>query len=146
MSEDVVDAMGPVDFLLVEFPGGRSTFDRDLAVELSRLCVEGLIRVLDLLVIQKGSDGSVEGFEVEDLDLDVVRVLDGDLADLLAAEDVVRLAAVMEPGSVAGVVVWENLWALPLTSATHRAGGRILAVGHIPLQDIADALDADGCG
>jgi hypothetical protein len=57
--------------------------------------------VLDLLVIQKGADGSVEGFEVEDLDMDVVRVLDGDLAELLAAEDVVRLAVTMEPGSVA---------------------------------------------
>jgi len=146
MSEGVVDAMGPVGYLVVEFPRGRSTFDREFAGELARLSLEGVIRVLDLLVIQKGADGAVQGFEAEDLDMDVVRALDGDLADLLAAEDVVRLAEVMEPRSVAGVVVWENLWALPLTSAARRAGGRLLADGHIPLQDIADALVADGVG
>jgi len=146
MSEGVVDAMGPVGYLVVEFPRGRSTFDREFAVELARLSLEGVIRVLDLLVIQKGADGVVQGFEVDDLDMDVVRALDGDLADLLAAEDVVRLAEVMEPRSVAGVVVWENLWALPLASTARRGGGRLLADGHIPLQDIADDLVADGVG
>ncbi len=140
---DAVDEMGPIDFLVVEFPRGRSTFDRELAAELSRLSFEGLIRVLDLLVIQKAADGSVEGFEVEDLELEDIRVLGADLADLLAGEDVTRLATALDPGSVAGVVVWENLWARPFASVARRCGGQLVAIGHIPLQDIADAFVAE---
>jgi hypothetical protein len=126
MRRAVVDAMGPIEFLVMEFPLGRSIFDREVVAELSRLSLEGQIRVLDLLVIQKGADGAVEGFEAEDLEVDHVRVLSGDLADVLAHEDVLRLGASLEPGSVAGVVVWEDLWAVPLSLVTHRSGGRLL--------------------
>lgn len=145
MSEAMVDIdeMGPVDYLMVEFPRGRSTFTGELAAELARLAHEGLIRVLDLLVIQKATDGSVEGFEVEDLDTDEIRSLEKDLAELLAAEDVDHLAAAMEPGSVAGVVVWENLWAAPFASAARRAGGQLIASGRIPIQAIAASLEMD---
>jgi hypothetical protein len=143
MSDAVVDEVGHIDFLVVEFPRGRSTFDPDFVAELSRLSFEGLIRVLDLLVIQKAADGSVEGFEVEDLELEDVRVLGADLADLLAGEDVPRLASALDPGSVAGVVVWENVWARVVASLTRRAGGQLVAIGHIPLEDIADAFVAE---
>ncbi len=146
MGGTVVDEMGPIEFLVMEFPRGRSTFGREVVAELSRLSLEGQIRVLDLLVIQKGADGAVEGFEVEDLEIDDVRVLSSDLADVLAQEDVLRLGAAMEPGSVAGVVVWENLWALPLTSVTHRSGCRFLAVGHIPREDVEHLLGEDAPG
>ncbi len=142
MSGSAVDEIGPVDFMVVQFARGRSTFDRAVAAELSRLSLEGLIRVLDLVVIQKGADGVVEGFEAEDLELEDVRVLGGGLADLLTVEDVRRLGGLLEPGNVAGVVVWENLWALPLGAAARHAGGTLLAVGHIPPQDVVSSLSA----
>ncbi len=138
-----IDEMGPVDYLVVEFPAGQSTFTGELAAELVRLSDEGLIRVLDMLIIQKADDGTVEGFEIQDFDVDEIRALEADIADILAAEDVEHLAAAMEPGSVAGVVVWENLWAAPFASAARRAGGQLIATGRIPIQAIAASIQAD---
>lgn len=138
-----LDEMGPVDYLVVEFPQGQSTFTGEMAAELARLSHEGLIRVLDLLVMQKSTDGTVEGFEIDDVDLGDLRSLEAELAEILAAPDIDHLAAAMEPGSVAGVVVWENLWAAPFASAARRAGGQLIATGRIPLQAIAASLEAD---
>lgn len=143
MDELDVDEMGPVDYLVVEFPAGASTFSGELAAELARLSHEGLIRVLDLLIIQKAADGSIEGFEIEDFDMDPIRALESELADILAAEDIDNLAAAMEPGSVAGVVVWENLWAAPFAAAARRAGGQLIASGRIPIQAIAASIQTE---
>jgi Family of unknown function (DUF6325) len=140
------DVMGSVEYLVLEFPRGRSTFDHETVAELSRLSHEGLIRVLDLLVIQKAADGSVAGFEVEELEMDEIQSLAQDLADLLAATDVERLAGALEPGTVAGVVVWENLWSIPLTSTARWGGGQLIAAGHIPLEAIADSLESEEGG
>lgn len=122
---------GPVDYAVVEFPHGTTTFSRDLVAELVRLSFEGLIRVVDLVVIQKASDGSVEGFEIQDLEGDEIRTLESDLDDVLSTRDVARLASAMSPGSVAGVVVWENLWAVPLVAAARHRGGQLLASGRL---------------
>lgn len=138
-----VDELGSLDYLVVEFPQGCSTFRGEVAQELARLSEEGLIRVLDLLVIQKAFDGSVEGFEVEDVGTEEIHVLGEDLVDLLSVEDVDHLAAALEPGSVAGVVVWENLWAAPMASAARRAGGQLIAGGRIPLGAVVRSLEAD---
>ncbi len=145
MSETIadVDEMGPVDYLVIEFPAGQSTFNGEMAEELSRLAHEGVIRILDLLVLQKAEDGSVEGFEIDDFEMDAMRALETEIAEILAAEDVENLAAAMEPGSVAGVVVWENMWAAPFASAARRAGGQLVATGRIPIQAIAASLDAE---
>jgi hypothetical protein len=138
-----IDEMGPVDYLVVEFPAGHSTFTGEMAAELSRLSHEGIIRILDLLVLQKAEDGSVEGFEIDDFEVDETRALEAEIAELLAVEDVENLAAAMEPGSTAGVVVWENQWAAPFASAARRAGGQLIATGRIPIQAIAASLDAE---
>lgn len=138
-----VEEMGPVDYLVVEFPMGRSTFSGDIASELSRLSNEGVIRVLDLVIIQKDADGSVEGFEVEALDLDEAWSLEAVIAEILSATDVDDLAAAMQPGSVAGVVVWENLWAAQFASAARHTGAQLIAAGHIPVQAIAASIAAD---
>ena len=138
-----IDEMGPVDYLVVEFPAGHSSFTGEMSEELIRLADEGTIRILDLLVLQKAADGSVEGFEVDDFEMDSMRALETEIAEILAAEDVEHLAAAMEPGSVAGVVVWENRWAAPFASAARRAGGQLVATGRIPIQAIAASLEAD---
>lgn len=145
MSDSVIDIdeVGPVDYLVVEFPEGVSSFTGEMAAELARLSHEGLVRVLDLLIIQKAADGSVEGFEVEGFDSDEIRQLEAEFAEILAAQDVEDLAAAMEPGSVAGVVVWENLWATPFASAARRAGGQLIATGRIPTQAIAASFESE---
>jgi hypothetical protein len=144
MSDVYVDELGPVDYLVVEFPPGASTFNGEMAAEIGRLVDAKVVRVLDLLVIQKQADGTIEAAEISDLDPDDnLRVAETQLADLLAAEDVEHLAAAMEPGTVAGVIVWENLWAAPFASAARRAGGQLIASGRIPIQAILASLEAD---
>lgn len=144
MYEDPMDEMGPVDYLVVEFPAGRADFRGEIAQELAVLSSAGVIRVLDLLVIRKDVDGTIEAFEVDELDdVDELRELERDIAEILAAGDVAHLAEAMENGSTAGVIVWENLWAAPFASATRRAGGQLIASGRIPINAIAAALEAD---
>jgi hypothetical protein len=142
-SQDI-DELGPVDYLVVEFPAGAANFTGEMAAEIGRLVDAKVIRVLDLLILQKDADGTVEAVEIDDLDeVDGLRVAETQLAELLAEEDVVHLAAALEPGSVAGVLVWENLWAAPFASAARRAGGQLIASGRIPIQAILAALESD---
>ena len=115
-----------------------------MAAELKSLVDAGTIRILDLLIITKDADGTIDSFEIDDFDgLDELRVLEAQLADLLAEDDVVDLAAAMEPGSVAAVLVWENRWAAPFASAARRAGGQLVANGRIPIQAILASMEAD---
>ncbi len=143
-AEQELDEMGPVDYLVVEFPAGHSTFNGEMAAALAELVESGTIRVLDLLVIQKGDDGTIDALEVDDLDnLDELRGLETEIAEILAADDVAHLAAAMDNGTTAGVLVWENLWAAPFASAARRAGGQLVATGRIPIQAIAASVQAE---
>ena len=144
MSDEELDELGSVDFLVVEFPAGQANFSGEMAAELLSLVDAGVIRILDLLIITKDVDGTVDAFEADDFEgLDELRVLETELAVLLAEDDVADLAAAMEPGSVAGVLVWENRWAAPFASAARRAGGQLVANGRIPIQAILASMEAD---
>ena len=144
MSMTEMDEFGPVDYVVVEFPAGQSNFDGGMAKELAALVDQGQIRILDLLVLHKDDDGSIEAFEIDDLDeVDELRVLETQIAEILAEEDVVHLAASMENGSTAGVLVWENTWAAPFASAARRSGGQLIASGRIPIQAIAASMEAE---
>ena len=144
MSDAEMDELGSVDYLVVEFPAGRANFSGEMAAELSSLVAAGTIRILDLMIITKDDDGTIDAFEVDDFEgLDELRALETELADLLAVDDVADLAAAMEPGSVAGVLVWENRWAAPFASAARRAGGQLIANGRIPIQAILASMEAD---
>ncbi len=144
MPHDVIDEMGPVDYLVVEFPENQANFNGEMAQALSDLAAAGTIRILDLMILRKDADGSIDAFEIEELDeLEPLRQIEADLAELLAAKDVAHLAEAMENGTTAGVVVWENTWAAPFASAARRSGGQLVATGRIPIQAIAAALEAD---
>jgi hypothetical protein len=139
-----IDELGPVDYLVVEFPPGAQNFDGEMAAELVRLSEAGTIRVLDLMILQKAADGSVDAYEIDETDAaDEIRALETHVSEILAADDVLNLAAAMEPGSVAGVLVWENTWAAPFASAARRAGGQLIATGRIPIQAIAASIEAE---
>ena len=141
---DNIDELGPVDYIVVEFPAGASHFTGEMASELAALVDAGTIRVLDVLVLQKDDDGNVEALEIEDLDeLDEFRAIETELAEILAADDVEHLAAAMEPGTVAGVLIWENAWAAPFASAARRSGGQLIASGRIPVQALLASFEAD---
>ncbi len=143
MSEPI-DELGPIDYLILEFPAGQANFTGEVAEELASLAASGTIRILDLLILEKDDDGSVEAHEIDDLEgLDELRTLEMELVELLAEEDVVHLAAAMEPGSIAAVLVWENTWATPFAAAARRAGGQLVGSGRIPIQAIIASLEAD---
>jgi hypothetical protein len=139
-----IDELGPVDYLVVEFPPGAQNFNGEMAAELVRLSDAGTIRVLDLLILQKAADGTIDAYEIDESDaVDEIRALETHVSEILAADDVLNLAAAMEPGSVAGVLVWENTWAAPFASAARRAGGQLIATGRIPIQAIAASIEAE---
>ena len=144
MTDVTLDELGPVDYLVVEFPAGASNFTGAMAKELLALVDAGTIRLIDVLILTKNQDGTVEPMELSDMgDLGELQALEAQLAELLAEEDVAHLAAAMEPGSTAGVLIWENLWAAPFASAARQSGGQLIANGRIPIQAIIASIEAD---
>ena len=145
MSDDAtIDELGPVDYLVVEFPPGEQRFTGEMARELLSLVDAEIVRLLDLLVLSKDADGNVEALELDDLeDAGELARLETEIAEILAEEDVVHLAEAMEPGTVAGVLVWGNLWAAPFASAARRAGGQLVASGRIPIQALVASFEAE---
>ena len=144
MTERSIDELGPVDYLVVEFPAGQQNFTGEAAEELLRLHDAGIIRVMDLVFIGKGADGTVMAQELGDLeDLGDFARLEAELAETLAEEDVLKFGEIMAPGSIGAVLVFENLWAAQFGSAVRHAGGQLIANGRIPVQAIIAAIEAD---
>jgi hypothetical protein len=146
MSNNELDELGPVDYLVVEFPADKANFTGEIAAALTDLVDRGTVRVLDLLMLTKESDGSIDAVELSDLDESLageLRKLETEVAHLPNEDDVAHLAAAMEPGTIAAALVWENSWAAPFGSAVRRAGGQLVASGRIPIQAILAAVEAD---
>jgi hypothetical protein len=139
------EELGPVDYLVVELPGDR--VDGAIAPQLDDLVDQGLIRVLDMLVVRRRLDGAVETVEVCDLGHAERGRLHADeprLAMLLGADDVAAIAAVIEPGCTAAVLVWENRWAVPFARAVRAFGGQLVASGRIPTGALLAGVQDDG--
>ncbi|MFD0689055.1 DUF6325 family protein [Actinomadura fibrosa] len=138
-----VDVHGPIDFLLLEFPGDRLT--GDTARALMDLVERGVIRVYDLVVIEMGPDGSVRLLDLarpEAKELGVFAEFAGARSGLLGDEDVREASAALRPGTVAALVVYENTWAVPFVAAARASGGEVVASARIPATDVMDALEA----
>jgi hypothetical protein len=144
VTEDV-NELGPVDYIVVEFPGSK--FNGEMATAVHDLVDRGVIRVLDLLVLKKAADGTLDAMEISDLDdseAGSFRRFETELAMLLSEDDVEAVANAIDPGTSAAVLVWENTWAAPFASAARRSGGQLVASGRIPIQAIEAALAGDG--
>ena len=144
MSERSIDELGPVDYVVVEFPPGQQNFTGEAVDQLLRLHDSGIIRVMDLVIIGMGDDGTVMAQELGDLeDMGAFARLETELAETLAEEDVLALGQTMTPGSIGAVLVFENLWAAGFASAVRHAGGQLVTQGRIPVQAIIAAVQAD---
>jgi hypothetical protein len=134
--------MGPIDYLVVAFPTDRMTGEAfPLLVD---LVDRGIIRILDLVFLRKAEDGTVT--TLTQVDLERMQVLEaalfeGAASGLLGPDDIAEAASTLEPGTAAGVLVYENVWAAPFTSALRRGGGQMVASGRIPVQALVAALD-----
>jgi len=142
MTDDVAE-MGPIDYLVVEFPGSRMTGEGfPLLVD---LVDRGLIKILDLVFVKKEEDGAVVAMQIADLDGDGqldLAVFEGASSGLIGEDDLTEAGGVLEPGSSAGILVYENVWAGPFAAALRRGGGQLVASGRIPVQAILAAVDA----
>lgn len=135
------DELGPIEYLVVEFPAGESTFTGEAIAQLAALADAGTVRLLDVVVVYKDEDGEIDVLEADNLgDLGSVGVLEATIAQMLADEDLADIADEMDPGSVAGVVVWENTWAAPFAVAVRRNGGELISSGRIPTQSLIAAI------
>jgi len=134
---------GPVAYLVVEFPGAHITGEG--LAELLALTDRGIVRVLDLAFVMKDSEGAVRAVELSDIDGDGeldLSVFEGASSSLLADDDIVRAGDVLEPGSAAAVLLYENRWAAAFVGALRRNGAELVAAGFVPLTELAEALDA----
>lgn len=136
--------MGPVDIVVIEYPPGAPRTGEAIPLFLD-LVDRGLIRVLDVMVVQKDADGSFTGIDVSDIDGDGfpdVVAFAGARSGLIDEDDVATAAAELTPGAAAVMIVFENTWAAPFATAVRRNGGRVLAFERVAAQDLLDALDA----
>jgi len=137
-----LEEMGPIDYLVVEWPGRQPT--GEAVPHLLDLIERGIIRILDLTFIAKDEDGNVSGLEIDELgeQVEELKVFAGVSSGLISDDDTVEAAQALEPGTSAALLVFENAWAGPFAAAVRRSGGQLVASGRIPTQEIVAALDA----
>lgn len=137
------DVMGPVGYLVVEFPGNKMTGE-GLPI-LVDLVDRGVIRILDLIFVTKDKDGNVAAAEIRDFDGDGeadLAVFEGASSGLLSDDDIVEGGSVLDANSSGAVMIYENRWAAPFTAALRRGGAQLVAAGFIPQDDLLASLDA----
>jgi hypothetical protein len=143
---DEVEGMGPISYLIVEFPGNKMTGEGFAA--LIDLVERGLIRILDLEFVTRGEDGSVAALSLQELDggeFDL-SVFEGVSSGLLDQSDFDGVREAIEPGSSAGILIFENRWATTFVQGLRRGGAELVAAGYIPQDSVAAALDATDAG
>ncbi|MEV7611737.1 DUF6325 family protein [Streptomyces sp. NPDC089799] len=140
---DPLHEVGPIDYLVVEFPGSHLTGEgMPLLID---LVDRGIIRILDLAFFMKDEDGSVRGLELADVNGDGqldLTVFEGVASGLIGDDELDEAGSLLQPGDSAAVLLYENLWAAPLAAALRRADARLIASGRVPVQDVIEALDA----
>ncbi len=144
MTDVTLDEMGPIDYVVIEFPGNKMTGE-GLPI-LVDLVDRGVIRLIDLVFFTKADDGSVAMLEIADFDGDGeldMAIFEGASSGILGEDDINEAAAAVESGSSVALLVYENRWAAPFAAAVRRGGGQLVAFGRIPIQALVAALDAD---
>jgi hypothetical protein len=143
MSEVQLEEMGPIDYVVLEWPGEQPDAG-EVQPLLLDLVDRGIIRILDIAFVAKGLDGSVAGIELGEFGQMAAAFADfeGASSGLLGSDDLQEAATALEPGTSAAVIVWENRWAAPVAVALRRSGGQLVASGRIPVQAVLAALDA----
>ena len=140
MEREQLEEMGPVDYVVLEWPNQQPAGE---AAPLILDAVEkGIIRILDIALLAKDTDGTVATLELGELNGSGFGEFEGASSGLIGEEDLEEAAGVLEPGTSAAVIVWENRWAAPIATALRRSGGQLVASGRIPIQAILASLDA----
>ena len=142
MSEQDLREMGPIDYIILEWPAEPS--GDEVVPLIVDLVDRNIIKILDIVFVSKGADGELTALEVDDLGpaAAAFAAFDGAASGLLDDDDLREAASALEPGTAAAILIWENLWAAPVAVALRRSGGQLVASGRIPVQAIVASLDA----
>ncbi|HEX5857428.1 MAG TPA: DUF6325 family protein [Microbacterium sp.] len=140
MSLNDIEEMGPIDFVLLEWPGRQPK--GDVAPLIVDLAERGIIRILDVAFMVKRDDGTVDSIELGELEGGDFGEFEGASSGLIGQEDLEEAATALEPGTSAAVLIWENRWAAPVAVALRKSGGQLVASGRIPVQSIVASLEA----
>ena len=144
MADEAIEEMGPIDYVVLEWPGRQPT--GEAAPLIADLHDRGIIRILDVALMVKGDDGSVAALDLAGLAAEAnggsFAEFAGASTGLIGQEDLDEAAAALEPGTCAAVLIWENRWAGPVAAALRRSGGQLVASGRLPVQAILAALEA----
>ena len=143
VSTEQLEELGPIDYVVLEWNGDQPVTGEVMPLLLD-LVDRGLIRILDLAFLVKAEDGSVAAIDLADVEQNggSLAEFQGVSSGLLGQDDLDEAANALEPGTVAGVLVWENRWAAPVAAAMRRSGGQLVATGRIPIQALLASLDA----
>ena len=144
MSTLEIDEMGPIDYVVLEWPGRQP--QGEAAPLIVELADRGLIRILDVAFMVKREDGTVDSMELADLDGDGFADFEGASSGLIGRDDLEEAGAALDPGTSAAVLIWENRWAAPVAVALRRSGGQLVASGRLPLQAVIASLEAAEAG
>jgi hypothetical protein len=144
MSTLEIDEMGPIDYVVIEWPGRQP--QGEAAPMIVELADKGIIRILDIAFMVKREDGTVDSIELSDLDGDGFADFEGASSGLIGRDDLEEAAAALDPGTCAAVMIWENRWAAPVAVALRRSGGQLVASGRLPLQAVIASLEAAEAG
>ena len=140
---DDSEAMGPISYLIVEFPGNKMTGEGfDILVG---LVDRGLIRIIDLLFVTRDEDGTIRGLDLQEIDSDGafdLTVFEGASSGIMDDSDLADAASVITPGSSAGILIFENRWATSFVQALRRSEAQLVAAGYIPQDALLASLDA----
>ena len=139
-----IDEMGPIDYVVLEWPGRQPS--GEAAPLIVDLADRGVIRILDIAFMVKRDDGTVDSIELADLDGDGFSDFEGASTGLIGKDDLDEAAAALDPGTCAAVLVWENRWAGPVAAALRRSGGQLVATGRLPIQAVIASLEAAEAG
>jgi hypothetical protein len=144
VSEEQLEEMGPIDYIVLEWDGDQPVTGEVMALLLD-LVDRGVIRILDIAFLVKAEDGSVAALDFAELaqKSEGLTAFEGAASGLLGTDDLEEAATALEPGTVAGVLVWENRWAAPVAVALRRSGGQLVASGRIPTQAVIASIEAD---
>lgn len=138
MDHGQLEDIGPIDYIVIEWPTGGPT--GEAVPMILDLVDRGIIRVLDIALLAKGEDGSAASLEIGEID--ELAEFEGASSGLIGQEDLDEAAALLEPGTFAAILIWENRWAAPIAAAIRRSGGQLASSGRIPVQAILASLDA----
>jgi hypothetical protein len=138
MSAPDIEEMGPIDYVLLEWPGRQP--NGEIAPLILDLVDRGIIRLIDIALMVKDEDGQIAALDLASLP--EFSDFEGASTGLIDQADLDEAANALEPGTSAAVLVWENRWAAGVATAVRRSGGQLVASGRIPIQAILAALDA----